>query len=133
MNSNTRETQCYEKPNSTNVGAGILLEHRELERVAETALCTARLLMETGVPATVVHEECCRVAPGLGAEHVDLRSGYASLGITIATGTDRVTRLSGCAARFLYARLGIGSNDLAVAGCIPMLPGAFAAKGIFGL
>jgi len=28
---------------------------------------------------------------------------------------------------------GIGSNALAVAGCIPMVPGAFAAKGFFGL
>lgn len=81
--------------NSTDAnGAGVRLEPRELERVAEAALCAARLLMETGVPATVVHEECSHVARGLGAEHVDLRSGYASVDITIATGTDRVTRLS---------------------------------------
>ena len=39
----------------------------------------------------------------------------------------------GCAARFLHARLGIGFNDLAAVGCIPMVPGFFAAHGIFGL
>jgi uncharacterized membrane protein YjjB (DUF3815 family) len=39
----------------------------------------------------------------------------------------------GCAGRVLQARLGIGSNDLAAAGCIPMVPGLFAAQGIFGL
>jgi uncharacterized membrane protein YjjB (DUF3815 family) len=39
----------------------------------------------------------------------------------------------GFAARLLRARLGIGGNDLAAAGCIPMVPGALAAQGIFGL
>jgi uncharacterized membrane protein YjjB (DUF3815 family) len=39
----------------------------------------------------------------------------------------------GFAARLLHAHLGIGGNDLAAAGCIPMVPGALAAQGIFGL
>jgi uncharacterized membrane protein YjjB (DUF3815 family) len=38
-----------------------------------------------------------------------------------------------CGGRLLRARLGIGSNALAVAGCIPMVPGSFAAQTIFGL
>jgi uncharacterized membrane protein YjjB (DUF3815 family) len=39
----------------------------------------------------------------------------------------------GCGGRLLRARLGIASNSLAVAGCIPMVPGFFAAQAIFGL
>ena len=39
----------------------------------------------------------------------------------------------GCVGRLLHARLGVGTDDMAVAGCIPMVPGAFAAQGIFGL
>jgi len=39
----------------------------------------------------------------------------------------------GCAGQLLHARLGLGTNDLAVAGCIPMVPGLFAAEGILGL
>jgi uncharacterized membrane protein YjjB (DUF3815 family) len=39
----------------------------------------------------------------------------------------------GCCERLLRAHLGIASNALAVAGCIPMVPGSFAAQAIFGL
>ncbi len=39
----------------------------------------------------------------------------------------------GCGARFLRAYLGMASNALAVAGCIPMVPGSFAAQAIIGL
>lgn len=39
----------------------------------------------------------------------------------------------GCAARLLCARLGPGIKTLAIAGCIPMVPGLFAARGIFAL
>jgi uncharacterized membrane protein YjjB (DUF3815 family) len=38
----------------------------------------------------------------------------------------------GCAGRLLYGRLGLGSNTLSAAGCIPMVPGLYAAQGIFG-
>jgi uncharacterized membrane protein YjjP (DUF1212 family) len=67
---------------------------QELDRVAEAALCAARVLMEAGVRANLVHEDASRIARGLGAEHVDLRSGYASLEITITRGTSRVTRMA---------------------------------------
>ena len=70
-----------------------LREGRELDRIAEAALCAARVLMETGARTQVVHEDCSRIAHGLGAEHVDLRSGYASLDITITRGTNSVTRM----------------------------------------
>ena len=41
--------------------------------------------------------------------------------------------VAGCVGQLLHARLGLGTNDLAVAGCIPMVPGLFAAEGILGL
>ena len=34
--------------------------------------------------------------------------------------------------RLLHARFGLGTNAPAVAGCIPMVPGLFAAEGILG-
>jgi len=70
-----------------------LLERQELDQVAEAALCAARVLMEAGVRAKVVHEDCARIARGLGAEHVDLRSGYASLDITVTRGMSTITRM----------------------------------------
>jgi len=39
----------------------------------------------------------------------------------------------GCAGQLLHARLGIGTNALAAAGCIPMVPGLYAAQAILGL
>ena len=39
----------------------------------------------------------------------------------------------GCGGRLLRARLGIATDTLTAAGCIPMVPGSFAAQGIFGL
>ena len=39
----------------------------------------------------------------------------------------------GCGAQLLHSRLGLGTNALAAAGCIPMVPGLFAAQGILGL
>ncbi|HUO06924.1 MAG TPA: threonine/serine exporter family protein [Phycisphaerae bacterium] len=41
--------------------------------------------------------------------------------------------VAGFTARLLRSHLGIGGHDLAAAGCIPMVPGALAAQGIFGL
>jgi uncharacterized membrane protein YjjB (DUF3815 family) len=38
----------------------------------------------------------------------------------------------GSAGRLLHARFGLGTNAPAVAGCIPMVPGLFAAEGILG-
>ncbi|MTJ80330.1 MAG: threonine/serine exporter [Telmatospirillum sp.] len=39
----------------------------------------------------------------------------------------------GGAGRLLRAGLGVAGNALAVAGCIPMIPGSFATQAIFGL
>ena len=50
--------------------------------------------METGARAEIVHEDSSLVAHGLGADHVDVRSGYASLDITVARGANTVTRMT---------------------------------------
>ena len=71
----------------------VLAEREQLCQIAQAALLVARLLLETGAPATIVHEECRRVVHGLGAQHVDLRSGYASLDITITQGGVDLTRM----------------------------------------
>jgi len=68
-------------------------EVQELDRVAEAALYAATVLLEAGVRAKLVHEDCSRIARALGAEHVELGSGYASFEITIARGTSRITRM----------------------------------------
>ena len=74
-------------------GAGpVLIEVQELDRIAEAALCAARMLMEVGVRAKLVHEDCAWIARGLGAERVELCSDYASLGITVKRGTSSITK-----------------------------------------
>jgi hypothetical protein len=72
-------------------GTDPALEHSELEGIAMAALEGWRLLMETGARAEIVHEDSSLVAHGLGADHVDVRSGYASLDITVARGASTVT------------------------------------------
>jgi len=71
----------------------VVLNHQELEQIAEAALLVARRLMETGSRAEVVHEACALVARGLGCDQVNLRSGYASLEITLDSGTNTITRM----------------------------------------
>jgi len=73
----------------------VLLRHRHLERVAMVALRAGRLLLESGVKALVVHEGMTRVARGLEADSVHIRVGYASLAITVGSGTNTITRMSG--------------------------------------
>jgi len=96
--SGVRETEHETGKRMKNLGTSnapepVLVRFKELDQVAVAALCAARLLMEAGASAKVVHEVCRRVARGLGAENVDLRSGYASLDITITEGAVSVTRM----------------------------------------
>lgn len=69
-------------------------------------------------------------------------AGLIALGVrTLATGhglpLEAASFLAaaavGAAVRLVRSRLGIAGNALAVAGCIPMIPGAFATQAIFGL
>ena len=79
-------------PDSTKVTAPVPLSDPELEQIAMATLLIGRLLMETGNRAEVVHEDCSMVAHGFGADHVDLRSGYASIDITVGRGASTITR-----------------------------------------
>ncbi len=67
--------------------------HESLEEIAVVALEFGRSLMETGASGRNVDETIGQVASGLGAEHVDVRVGHASLTITIGIGTDWITRM----------------------------------------
>ena len=64
-----------------------------LEQTATLALDFAQLSMEAGGSACYVEEITKRVALGLGADRLDLRVGYASLVITVLTGSDGITRM----------------------------------------
>lgn len=71
----------------------VLLRHRALEQIAMVALQAARVLMESGARGQVVHRCAEMMARGLGAERVAFRSGYASLAITVSTGSNSITRM----------------------------------------
>ena len=77
---------------STKVTVPVPLNDPELEQIAKTTLLIGRLLMESGARAEVVHEDCSIVAHGFGADHVDLRSGYASVDITVSRDASTITR-----------------------------------------
>ena len=79
-------------PDGTKVTDPVLLNDPELEQIAMATLLIGRLLMESGARAQVVHEDCSVVAHGFGADHVDLRSGYASVDITVSRGASTITR-----------------------------------------
>lgn len=72
----------------------VSLSRKDLEQVARASLRAARLLMECGARAEVIHEGCLLVAFGLGAERVALRVGYASLDITLDSGDVSIVRMA---------------------------------------
>lgn len=83
--------------------------HRDLERIANVALRLARVLMESGASVHVVHQGAAMVGRGLGAETVGMRSGYASLEITVGAGENTITRM------LPVGRLGVNHRlDMAV-------------------
>jgi len=57
------------------------------------ALDAGRISMESGASAQSVERIVSQVAQGLGAERVELRIGYASLAITVAIGSEGITRM----------------------------------------
>ena len=61
--------------------------HRDLEQIAIASLECARVLMETGSRAKVVHECCQLLATGLEAKMMGCRVGYASISVTLVSGT----------------------------------------------
>jgi uncharacterized membrane protein YjjP (DUF1212 family) len=94
-------------------GTDPALDHSELEHIAMAALEVGRLLIETGARAEIVHEDSSLVAHGLGADHVDVRSGYASLDITVARGASTVTRMTEVGAHGVNYLLGHAIRNFA--------------------
>ena len=68
-----------------------------------------------------------------GALALAVRTLGLEAGWTLEAASFAAAAAVGGGARLLRARLGIASGALAVAGCIPMVPGSFAAQTIFGL
>jgi uncharacterized membrane protein YjjP (DUF1212 family) len=73
----------------------VVTRHRDLERIAMTALDAGRQLMESGARSRVIRDGAAMVARGLGADHVHVRAGYASIGMTVGSGTTTITRMMG--------------------------------------
>lgn len=71
----------------------VIVRHRELERIANVALRAGRVMMESGASVSVVHRGVGMIARGLGVEDVGMRSGYASLEITVHAAGNTITRM----------------------------------------
>lgn len=83
----------------------VVMRHRNLEQIAMAALDAGRVLMETGANAEVVRKGSTLVAEGLGAERVYVRVGFASLAMTVGSGTNTITRMIGVGAHGVNLRL----------------------------
>ncbi|MCR6632014.1 MAG: threonine/serine exporter family protein [Magnetospirillum sp.] len=92
----------------------VLLRHRALEQIAMAALHAARVLMESGARAQVIHQCAVMVATGLGAEQAAFRSGYASLAMTVTSGSNSITRMVEVGRHGVNHRLDQGIRKLAV-------------------
>ena len=71
----------------------VIARHRDLERIANMALRAGRLMMESGASVSVVHAGVGMIARGFGVEDVGMRSGYASLEVTLHAGGNTITRM----------------------------------------
>jgi uncharacterized membrane protein YjjP (DUF1212 family) len=72
----------------------------------------------------------CGAAGGLG---LAVRSMGLSLGWTLEAASFAAALAVGSGVQVIHARTGASRNALGVAGCIPMIPGGFAARAILGL
>ncbi len=88
--------------------------HRDLEKIAMTTLHAVRILIETGARAHVAHEGAMMIARGLGADEVGLRSGYASLAITVSSNSNTITRMMTVGPHGVNHRLNHAVRSLAV-------------------
>jgi uncharacterized membrane protein YjjP (DUF1212 family) len=92
----------------------VRLKHRQLEKIAMTALRMARVLVECGARVRVVHQGATLVARGLGVEPVGLRTGYASQEITVRSGANTITRMTTIGPHGVNHRLDHAMRALAV-------------------
>ncbi len=67
-----------------------------------------------------------------GALALAIRTAGLSLGWTLEGASFAAALTVGSGVRLLQERIGVSRNTLGVAGCIPMIPGVFAAKAILG-
>ncbi len=72
----------------------------------------------------------CGAAGGLG---LAVRTTGLSLGWTLEAASFAAALAVGSGVHLIHARDGASRNTLGVAGCIPMIPGGFAARAILGL
>jgi uncharacterized membrane protein YjjP (DUF1212 family) len=68
-----------------------------------------------------------------GALALAIRTAGLDLGYTLEGASFSAALAVGSGVQLLQRRIGVSRNTLAVAGCIPMIPGGFAAKAIIGL
>jgi uncharacterized membrane protein YjjP (DUF1212 family) len=71
----------------------IVVRHRELEQYANVALRVGRVMMESGASVSVVHAGMRMVVQGFGVDDVSMRSGYASVEMTLSAGGNTITRM----------------------------------------
>ena len=72
----------------------------------------------------------CGVSGGLA---LAVRTVGLQLGWSLEAASFAAALAVGSAVQMLQERIGVSRNTLDVAGCIPMVPGGFAAKAILGL
>lgn len=92
----------------------VRLKHRELEKIAMTALRMARVLTECGARVAVAQQGARLIVQGLGVETVGIRTGYASQEITVRSGANTITRMMGMGAHGVDHRLDHAMRALAV-------------------
>lgn len=92
----------------------VRLKHRELEKIAMTALRLSRTLTECGARVRVAHQGASLVVRGLGAEPVGIRTGYASQEITVRSGASTITRMMTVGAHGVNHRLDHAMRALAM-------------------
>jgi uncharacterized membrane protein YjjP (DUF1212 family) len=68
-----------------------------------------------------------------GALALAVRTAALDLGCTLPGASFAAALVVGSGVQLLHTRMGFSRNTLAVAGCIPMIPGSSAAKAILGL
>lgn len=92
----------------------VRLKHRELEKIAMTALRMARVLTECGARVRVAQQGAGLVVQGLGVETVGIRTGYASQEITVRSGANTITRMMSIGPHGVNHRLDHAMRRLAV-------------------
>ncbi|MCF1504188.1 threonine/serine exporter family protein [Afifella sp. H1R] len=90
----------------------VVMRHRNLEKIAMTALAVGRTLVETGAKTDVVRQGMTMVAEGLGADQIHARIGFASLSLTVTSGDNTITRMRTVGAHGVNLRLNHGVRRL---------------------